>query len=76
MIHIFLANVRQVYDFFKIFAKKFDHEKDLDHRPYLRFWLQKKPRIAWFFSGGDHLRSAPKYGSGHNIARLNQLASA
>ena len=42
MIHIFLAYVRQVYDFFKIFAKKFDHEKDLDHWPYVRFWLQKK----------------------------------
>lgn len=37
MIHIFLANVRQVYDFFKIFAKRFDHEKDLDRRRYLRF---------------------------------------
>jgi hypothetical protein len=59
MIQIFLANVRQVYDFFKVFAKKFGHKKDLDRRPYLRFWYEKKPRIAWFFQTETALNQPP-----------------
>lgn len=71
MIQLFKGKQRQVYDFFKLFAKKFGHKKELGHDPYLGFQQQKKPRIAWLFLVRKHIQSVPEYGSDSNTTRLN-----